>query len=284
MNLNRNFITRFESDVFHKYQDEMKLQNTVRIKSGGAEKIRFNVIDQGMAHKRIPKTNVVPMGINHGYVDIYLEDWSAPEYVDIYDLEKINFDDRKELVQVIKKALGRRQDQMIIDALAATTTTARTVAVNTGGDNTMNLQKILRAKRYFDTIGVPEGDRHIAMDPGALEQLLFDERIASSDYNTVKALHEGTLKTYAGFTFHFIGARKEGGLPYTETGGVVSGAAYAWQKDAMGLALGIDKRVEMNYVSEKTSWLVNGLLQAGAGAVQPDGVVTILAQWPALPA
>lgn len=283
MNINKNFITRFETEVFHKYQDEMKLKNTVRIKTGGAEKVRFNVIDQGMAHKRVPKTEVVPMGINHGYVDIFLEDWSAPDYCDIYDLEKINFDDRKEKVTVIKKALGRRQDQMILDALATTTTAARTVGMNVGGNTAFNLQKVLRAKRYFDTIGVPENDRFIALDPGALEQLIQITEVASSDYNTVKALYEGAVKKYAGFEFIWIGARKEGGLPFSEAGGTVTGSAYAWQKDAMGLAVGIDNRVEMNYIPNRTSWLINGILQAGSGAVQPDGVVTIVSQWDALP-
>jgi hypothetical protein len=41
-----------------------------------------------------------------------MEDWNAAEYSDIFMQQKVNFDERQELVQVVANAIGRRQDQL----------------------------------------------------------------------------------------------------------------------------------------------------------------------------
>jgi hypothetical protein len=56
-----------------------------------------------------------------------MSDYIAAEYSDIFSQQKVNFDERRELVQVVSGAIGRRMDQLVIDALSGSGT-ALTVA------------------------------------------------------------------------------------------------------------------------------------------------------------
>lgn len=279
-NIETNFLIEFDSNVKHAYQAERKLAGTVRTKSGvvGAS-VEFPVIGAGLAHKRVPRTDVVPMGVNHGKAVAYITDWEAPEYSDIYELSKINFDEKADLVQVSSKALGRRYDQIILDALAVGRHPARIVGPNIGGSTDFSVAKIMRAKRYMDDAGVDDGDRHIAVAAGALEQILQEDKVASTDYNIIRGLYEGTIKTYAGFQFHLIARRVEGGLPETVTGGVVTTTSFAWHKIAVGLAVGIEPTVDIDWIAEKTSWLINGRFTGGAVVIDNQGVIAINSQY-----
>ena len=51
--------------------------------------------------------------------------------------------------------------------------------------------------------------------------------------------------------------------------------SYAYDRRAVGLAVGIDFRSEVNYIPEKTSWLANGLFKAGSVGVDALGIVEI---------
>jgi hypothetical protein len=43
------------------------------------------------------------------------------------------------------------------------------------------------------------------------------------------------------------------------------------------MAVGIDQKTEINYVPEKTSFLVNGMMKAGAVAIDTTGIVKVQA-------
>jgi hypothetical protein len=74
-----------------------------------------------------------------------------------------------------------------------------------------------------------------------------------------------------GFKFKKIGTRTEGGLPGAASGRV----AFAYQKSAIGLAIGLDMKTTIDWVAQKTSWLANGIFKAGAVAREPQGIVKI---------
>ena len=75
-----------------------------------------------------------------------------------------------------------------------------------------------------------------------------------------------------GFKFHIIESRTEGGLSI-DGSDVVD--AYCWHKSAVGLAIGIDIKTEVNYIAQKTSWLCNGVMKAGAVTRDIDGVIEL---------
>ena len=66
--------------------------------------------------------------------------------------------------------------------------------------------------------------------------------------------------------------RDEGGLDLTSN----IRKNFAYHKQALGLAIGIDMRTEINYISEKTSWLVNGIFSAGSVGIDSAGIIEVL--------
>lgn len=268
-----NFKTSFDAMVKQAYQGMQRLGGTVRTKTGvNGSTHKFPKMGKGLAQPRITQTDVSPMNITHSVATATLSDWCAPEYSDIYDLEKLTFDERKELATTVAGAMGRRMDQLVIDAMD-TSAYATQVGVNLGGTNTgINLTKLLRAKRLLDDNGVPAENRHLAISAYGLEQALAVTQVGSADYNILRPLMDGTLKSWGGFQFHMIETRTEGGLPVASS--VRNG--FAWHQDAVGLAIGIDMRTEMNYIPEKTSWLINGIFSAGAVSIDTDGILDVL--------
>ena len=271
--LSNAFVTLFDAEVKQAYQGKAMLVGAVRARRGVEGSIvKFPKVGKGTATLRVPQTDVTPINASFSQVTLTLQDWNAAEYSDIFSQAKVNFDERQELVQVVAAAVGRRQDQMIIDALI-NSSTALTVANSIGGSNTnLNLAKLRDAKRLLDKSNVPPEGRHIVIHANSLSNLLSETSVTSSDFNTVKALVQGELNTFLGFTFHVLGDRSEGGLPID---GSSDRKVFAFHQAAIGYGEGIAMRTEINYIPEKTSWLVNEVFSANAVAIDAEGIVQI---------
>lgn len=231
------------------------------------ESYRFITGNHGMAKQKASQESVVPLNTQYTKPIAIIENWYASEYTDIFDQQKVNFDEKSFLAKNLAISIGRREDQMIIDAMA----NSGTPNVIAHGGTNMTIGKIGAAANLFNSLNVPKTDRHIAMSASALQSLLSNTQVTSSDFNTVKALVRGELDTWYGFKFHTLGDMDEGGLG--KSGSIRS--CYAWVHDSVGEAVGLEPRTEINYVPEKTSWLTSSLFAAGAIAIQPKGIVII---------
>lgn len=272
--LTDNAVAQFDSEVKHAYQGMGKLRGTVRVRTGVVGSThRFPKVGKGQATQRIPQTDVVPMNIAHTKVTATITDWIAAEYTDIFDQQKVNYQERALLAHIIAGGITRREDQMIIDALDASSTSL-TVADTIGGNDGMNVTKLRRAKRLLDQGGVPSTDRHFVHSSIALEQMLGLTPATSADFASVKALVQGEMNTFMGFSFCSIEDRDEGGLPLA-TNNRTCFAYHGGAMGAAGLAVGLDFRTEVNYIPEKTSWLAAGLFAAGAIAIDDNGIVDV---------
>lgn len=264
-------IAEFDAQVKQSYQGSGKLRNTVRVRSGvtgGTH--RFPKLGKGIATRRVPQTDVIPMNVQHDNQTATLEDWNAAEYTDIFDQAEVNFDEKRELAGAISAAIGRREDQLIIDALDAASSTL-TVATTVGGAGTgWNVAKAREAKRLLDNQGVPMEGRSAVVTATGLSDMLGTTEATSSDYNTVKALVNGEMDTFVGFKWIVIESRDEGGLPKPSTQ-----TSYCYHQQAVGLAVGLEFRTEINYIPEKTSWLCNGIYKAGAVDIDALGIVEV---------
>jgi hypothetical protein len=216
------------------------------------------------------------MNVAHTKPTATLENWNAPEYTDIFDQAEVNFDEKSELAYTIAGAIGRRKDQLIIDAMDAvdhSTNSMQVTAAIGGTDSNLNTAKLRRASRLLNAKGVEGANRHILVSAIGLEALLGTTEATSADYNTVRALVNGEISTFVGFQFHIIEDRDEDGLEIT-TGDVRH--THAYHSASTGIATGLNFRTEVNYIAQKTSWLCNGILKAGAAARDEDGMVEIL--------
>lgn len=271
--LSTAFVTLFEAEVKQAYQGQSMLvgSGAVRVRRGvEGSTVKFPKLGKGVASVRIPQTDVTPMNLTWTQATCTLTDYNAAEYSDIFNQAKVNFEERNELVQAVAAAIGRRQDQLVIDALDVPTYTSQTVDEDIGGtDSNVNVDKLREGKRIHDKLNVPTGDRHILIHANGLSALLGETEATSSDFASVKALVNGEINTFLGFLFHTIGDRDEGGLPVS----TADRTFWSWHKRAVGYAEGIGPKVEINYIPEKTSWLVNALLSAGAVVIDSEGVV-----------
>lgn len=272
VSLSNAFVTLFDAEVKQAYQGKAMLVPAVRQRRGvEGSTVKFPKVGKGVATLRVPQTDVVPMNVGFSTVTCTLQDWNAAEYSDIFSQAKVNFDERQELVQVVANAMGRRQDQLILDALAASGTSL-TVSNDIGGtDTNMNVAKLREAARLLNTNNVPADNRHIIIHANGLNSLLAETSVTSSDFNSVKALVAGDINTFLGFTFHVLGDRSEGGLAISSS----DRTCFAFHRDSLGYAEGIGMRTEINYIAEKTSWLVNEVFSAGAIAIDAEGIVSI---------
>jgi N4-gp56 family major capsid protein len=276
VSLSNAFVTLFDAEVKQSYQGKAMLVGAVRQRRGvEGSTVKFPKVGKGVATPRIGQTDVTPLNVSFSNVTCTLADYNAAEYSDIFSQAKVNFDERSELVQVLGNAIGRRQDQMILDALT-NSSTSLTVANSIGGATTnMNVAKLREAKKLLDKNNVPPEGRHIILHANGLASLLSETAVTSSDFNTVKALVAGEINTFLGFTFHILGDRSEGGLAVD---GSLDRTCFAFHKDSIGYAEGIAPRTEINYIPEKTSFLVNSVFSAGAIAIDAEGIVQITAR------
>lgn len=274
--LSNAFVTLFDAEVKQAYQGKAMLVGAVRQRRGvEGSTVKFPKVGRGVATPRIGQTDVTPLNVGFSNVTLTLEDWIAAEYSDIFSQQKVNFDERSELVQVLGNAIGRRQDQLVLNALANSGTSLAVSNDVGGADTNMNVAKLRQAKGLMDKNNVPPTDRHIVIHSNGLQSLLAETAVTSSDFNTVKALVNGELNTFLGFQFHVLGDRTEGGLAID---GSLDRTCFAFHKDAIGYGEGIAPKTEINYIPEKTSFLVASMFSAGATTIDAEGIVSIVAR------
>ena len=271
------FVTLFDAEVKQAYQAESVLRSAVRLRSGvNGNTYKFPKLGKGSATVRIPQTDVTPLNVTYSQVTATMSDYNAAEYSDIFHQAKVNFDERSELVQVVSKAIGRRLDQLIMDALSGASspnTVANTVVTSgSAAASNLNVGKLIAAKKAMDAKNVPLDDRHILIHANSLAGLLGDERAISGDYASIKGLVSGELNSFLGFKFITIGDRDEGGL---SVDGSSDRKVYAFHRSAIGMAENMAQKTEINYVPEKTSFLVNSMFSAGSIAIDDEGITEV---------
>ena len=267
-------IEEFDSLVHHVFQAEgFHLRKTMRTRMNfRGSTVRFTVQDEGIAQQKAPQDDVIPMNINYSNVQAILQDWHASEFSDIFAQQEINFDEKKELAVAIAMAIGRRSDQIAIDALDVSVVPAGNVILAAGSGFTY--AKLRQINAIMNKNGVGRNERFIALSADAEADLLDELKLTSNDFVNQKLVDAGGIDDQKVFNFTFkvipdmIG---EGGLPITGS----DRTCFAYAKPALGMGIGIDFRTEINYEAIKTSWLVTGLFKAGAVAIDPKGIVKI---------
>ena len=273
VNISTAFVTLFDSEVKQAYQGQRLLAGVTRERTGvQGNTVKFPKIGKGSATIRVPQTDVVPLNVTYSQVTATMEDFIAAEYSDIFDQTHVNFSERQELVQVVSGAIARRMDQVVLDALTAASGT-NTVANSIGGSNTnLNVAKLRATKKALDAKNVPADGRCFIIHANSLDSLLGETEVTSSDFSSVKSLVQGEVDTFLGFRFITMGDRDEGGLAIDGSNDRI---CFAFHKDAMGLGISMNQTSRVDYIAEKTSFLVASMFSAGSVAIDADGIVKV---------
>ena len=190
------------------------------------------------------------------------------------------------VVQSHAAAYARTADQVIIEALGGTAYTGETgvtattlpnaqkVAVNyveTGSvaNSGLTIGKLRAAKYILDSSEVDEEEeRIIVVSAKQLQDLLRTTEITSADYNSVKALVDGSVNTFMGFKF-----RKTQLLPLASATDVRS--TYVYVKSGIvlaerGLKTHMDVRTDLSH-----SLQIRSVASLGATRLEEKKVVEI---------
>lgn len=192
--------------------------------------------------------------------------YTAPTAVDSVQELTVNFDSKMENAMLVADAMGRRSDQIEINAISANPGST----IVDGGTN-FNYLKYTQMMEFFENNAVPLDDRFVAMSANNFRSLLQADQFTSTFYTQNRVLDRAMVREYLGFNLIVIPEMTEGGLP--KAGNIRS--ALAWHKNAVGMGIGHNFRTEINYLPRETSWLVNGIFSAGAVVIDNRGVLKI---------
>lgn len=243
------------------------LRDTVRMKYDvvGAS-VEFRKVDQVISVPTAYLAAVTIQDPGYNKAICTLQKYTTPTAVDEVQELTVNFDAKMENAMLVAQAMGRRSDQITIDALAAN---PGDTVVN-GGTN-FTYQKFTRCLEFFDNNAVPLPERYVAMSANNFNSLMQDDKFVSTFYTRNDPIDRARIREYLGFNVVVIPQMTEGGLP--KTGNIRT--ALAWHKMSTGMGIGMNFRTEVNYIPQNTSYLVNGVFSAGSVVIDNRGVLAI---------
>lgn len=266
--IDQAFIKQFEREVHEAYQRQgSKLRNTVRtINNVNGSSAVFQKVGTGTASTKSTNGMVPVMNLDHSNVEVTLQDFYAGDWVDRLDELKTNIDERQVIANAGAYALGRKTDEMIIDALE-TSSTHTIVDANSG----LTKAKILEAFETFGTNDVPDdGQRFAIVGWKQWSELLSLEEFVNADYVGPDALPYSTItqaKMWLGTLWI-----PHSGLPID---GSDIRSCYYYHKTAVGHAVASDIETDITWHGDRAAHFVNNMMSQGSGLIDEAGIVTI---------
>ncbi len=260
--------TDFDELVKAEYRSKgFLLRDSVRTKNDViGSSVEFRKVDQVISVPTAYLAAVTIQDPDYTKVVCNIQKFTTPTAVDTVQELTVNFDAKMENAMLVGQGMGRRSDQIILDALALDPGST----LVDGGTN-FDYEKFTRVYEYFENNAVPKGERWIAVSAAMVRSLMQDDQFISTFYTENRILDRGYILEYLGINLVTIPQMTEGGLPLA--GDIQTGLA--WHKMSTGMAVGHDFRTEINYLPDRTSWLVNGIFSAGAVVIDNRGVIAI---------
>lgn len=276
------FVQQYKNNVLVLAQQRRsKLREYVRTEDVVGKAYYFERIGPTEMLQRTTRHGDTPLvSTPHSRRRVTMDDWEWADLVDNQDQIRLLIDPASEYAQNGARAAGRRWDRTIIAAVtgtsyamdandaasAVTLPGSQQIAVGTTG---LDMVKVRQAKFILDSQDVDEDDRVIVVSPKGMQQLLADNTVTSSDYNTIKALVDGTIADRRWMGFHWVQSTL---LPLAGN----TRSCLAWQKAGMGLALGKDVMTRIGERPDKSySTQVYLCMTMGAVRVEEARVVQI---------
>jgi hypothetical protein len=262
------FIKQFEREVHEAYQRQgSKLRNTVRNSNGvkGASTI-FQKVGKGTASTKSTHGMVPVMNLLHSNVECTLQDFYAGDWVDRLDELKTNIPERQVIASAGASALGRKTDELIINALNTATTNVIADA-NVG----LTRAKIMSAFETFGRNDIPDDTQRFAVIGWKQwTELLAIPEFSSADYVGATNLPYNTVtqaKSWLGTIWI-----PHSGLPINASD---IRSCFFYHKTAVGHASGSDVQTDISWHGDRAAHFVNNMMSQGASLIDGGGVVVI---------
>ncbi|MBU6235271.1 MAG: hypothetical protein KGQ41_05455 [Alphaproteobacteria bacterium] len=267
ISIDNAFVKQFEREVFEAYQRTgSKLRPTVRSKNNvkGSSAV-FQKVGTGLASTKSAHGMVPVMNLNHTSVEATLQDYYAGDWVDKLDELKVNHDERQVIANAGAYALGRKTDELIINALNASTNTVTDTAQG------LTIDKVLEAFEKLGAQEVPDdGQRTAIVGWKQWSQLLALKEFSNADYVGSEDLPFTGTQAVKWLGTLWI---PHGGLPFNSTTGVRR--CFWYHKTAIGHASGQDVETDITWHGDRAAYFVNSMMSQGAALIEGNGVVVM---------
>jgi hypothetical protein len=269
-------------------QRATKLRSAVRVKTG--------VVGKSTHFERLGASDLVTISDRHGDTPILnpvhsrrratFTDKGGAILLDRQDEWKILIQPSNDYAQNHADSVNRFYDDLLIAALtgnsvavddADATSNVTLVSWDSGshviasGATGLTFEKVNQVVRVLNEDDIPQEDRYFVISPQALEDLLVEPELTSSDFSTLQALRTGSISADAmwmGFKW-IISTRLaiDGSLDRT---------CIAFHKRAIGLAIAQDINIEADVLPTKRyAKQIYAEASAGAVRIEEAGVVSV---------
>ncbi len=264
VSIDQVFVKQFEADVHLAYQQMgTKLRSTVRSKSGvvGAS-TTFQKVGKGTASTKSRHGIVPVMNLNHEPVECILQDYYAGDWVDALDELKTNVDERRVVAGAGAYALGRKTDELIIEAMKSAT---QVVGDYSGG---LDRDLVLAAVEKLNANDVPDDGRRFAVvGVHQWNELLKMEEFSSEKFvNDSPFVNGFETRKWLGITWIL-----HNGLPVSGT----NRDCFIYHASAIGHASGQDVKSDISWHGERAAHFISNSMSQGATLIDTDGIVCV---------
>ena len=273
------FVNQFSQNIqLLSQQMGSLLRNSVRQETVTGEKAFFEQIGSAVAQKRASRHASTPiMDTPHARRMVTMSDYEYADLVDDQDKIRMLISPESTYGKAAGAAIVRAMDDEIIDALGGTAKTGVSGGTSTAlpsgqkiahGSAGLTIAKLISAKKIMDQNSVdPSIERYIVVSPEQIEDLLNTTSVTSSDFNSVKALVNGTVDSFMGFRFITSNRLKDDGT---------SRLCYAYAREGVVMALGKDVTAKIDPRPDKSySTQIYYCSTFGASRMQEEMVVEL---------
>jgi len=279
-----SFVEQYSSNVaMLSQQMGSKLRGSVDVETVRGKNAFFDQVGVTAAQLRTSRHGDTPqIDTPHSRRRLSLADYEWADLVDDVDKVRMLVDPTSSYARAAAAAMNRAMDDVIITAFNASANTGVAGGTSTAlpsGQKTatsdqsdgLTIAKLLSAKKILDNNDVdPSLKRYVVCGPQQISDLLGTTQVTSSDYNTVKALAEGSINSYLGFEFIMSTRLNKDATNTTDR------LVFAYTEDAIKLGIGKDISAKISERADKSySTQVYYAMSLGATRMEEEKVVQI---------
>ena len=249
------FVNQFSANIqMLSQQQGSLLRACVDEESVTGEKAFFDQVGSVSAIEKTTRHQDTPIqDTPHARRQVSLRDYVYADLIDDEDKIRMLQSPQSTYVRAGAAAMGRRMDDTIIASAFADANTGKdggtSVSFPSGnvvahGSAGLTLAKLISAKQILDEGSVdPSIKRFIVVAPKQMSDLLNSTTVTSADFNTVRALVQGSVTEFCGFTF------------ITSNRLAVNGSSHrrviAFAQDGLKLAVGMNPTAKVDVRPDK---------------------------------
>ena len=254
------FVEQYSSNVSMLAQQMgSKLRGAVDVETIRGKNAFFDQIGATAAVVRSTRHGATPqIDTPHSRRRVSLADYEWADLIDDLDKVRMLTDPTSNYAKAAAAAMNRSIDDVIITALNASADTGvaggTAVALPSSSkfatsdqSDGLTVAKLLQSKYFLDNGNVdPSIKRYFVCGPKQIQDLLNTTEVKRSDYNTVKALAQGSINSFLGFEF-IMSTRLNMDGTHTD-----DRLCFAFTQDAVKLAIGADVKAKITERDDKS--------------------------------